>query len=41
MKYLIPLAVIASLALASCDCISNFCGCGDEADTEQEAPADD
>ena len=39
MKYLIPLAVIASLALASCDCLSSICSCcGD--DTEQEAPAD-
>ena len=41
MKYLIPLAVIASLALASCNYISNLCGCCDEATTEQEAPAND
>lgn len=41
MKYLIPLAVIASLALASCDYISNICGCCDEADAATEAPEND
>ncbi len=40
MRKLIPLALLAGLFLASCDCLSDICSCcGD--DTEQEAPADD
>ncbi len=32
MFKLIPLAIIASLSLASCDCLASLCGdCGDDA----------
>jgi hypothetical protein len=39
MLKLIPLALLAGLFLASCDYLSDICGCcGD--DTEQEATSD-
>jgi hypothetical protein len=41
MTKLIPLALLAGLFLASCDCLSDICGCCDEGETTTEAPADD
>jgi len=40
MIKLIPLALLAGLFLASCDCLSSLCGC-EEGETTTEAPADD
>jgi len=41
MTKLIPLALIAGLFLASCDCLSSICGCCDEGEATTEAPAND
>jgi hypothetical protein len=42
MLKLIPLALIAGLFLASCDCLGDICGCcgDDDTSTEQEAPSE-
>ena len=41
MIKIIPFALLAGLFLASCDCLSDICGCCDEGEAAVETPSED
>jgi hypothetical protein len=40
MIKIIPFALLAGLFLASCDCLSDICGCCDEGEAAVETPSE-
>jgi hypothetical protein len=41
MIKIIPFALLAGLFLASCDCLSDICGCCDDGEAAVETPSED
>jgi hypothetical protein len=41
MIKIIPFALLAGLFLASCDCLSDICGCCDEGEAAVETPSEE